>query len=59
MSSIPGLERSPGGGNGKYSSLLPGKSMDRGAGGPRGCKESITTEHSHTEHVATDVALCG
>ena len=35
MSSIPGLERSPGGGNGKYSSLLPGKSMDRGAGEPR------------------------
>ena len=35
MSLIPGLERSPGGGNGKYSSILPGESVDRGAGGPQ------------------------
>ena len=35
MSLIPELERSPGGGNGKYSSILPGESVDRGAGGPQ------------------------
>ena len=45
LGSIPGLERSPGEGNGyplQYSCLK--NSMDQGAWGPQGHKESNTTE---------------
>ena len=52
MGSIPGSGRSPGGGQGiplQYSCLENPMDRQSLAGyGPQGCKESDTTEHTHT-----------
>ena len=47
--SIPGLEKSPGVGNGNPSAFLPGKSHDRGAW--RATVQGVAKDSEMTEHI--------
>ena len=51
MGLIPGLERSPGGGIGIHSSILPGESADRGAWQVAVC--GVTKSWETTECLST------
>ena len=56
---IPGLGRSPGGGMATHSSILAWRILwTEEPGGPWGCKELDTTEHTHTHKLLPTLILC-
>ena len=61
MGLIPELGRSPGGGNGNHSNILPGESHGQRnlvSYSPEGCKESDMTEVTQRAHTQMTVFFC-